>query len=81
MRDHAILMVLSWLLCYATALAQTEPAPPKPGPEAQKLGMFVGEWKIEGDLPPGAMGTRGGKTSGTASASTSLSARVCGIPS
>ncbi len=67
MRDRAILMVLLWVLCYATALAQTEPAQPKPGPEAQKLGIFIGKWKIEGDLPPGAMGTPGGKTSGTAS--------------
>jgi Protein of unknown function (DUF1579) len=66
MRDRAILMVLLWVLCGATALAQTEPAPPKPGPEAQKLGIFVGKWKIEGDLPPGAMGTPGGKTRGTA---------------
>ena len=37
---------------------------PKPGPEHQKLGFFVGKWKMEGEMKPGPMGA-GGKMSGT----------------
>jgi len=53
--------------CAAVTPAQTSTAPPKPGPEARKLAAFVGEWTIEGSLPAGAMGSSGGKTTGTAS--------------
>jgi Protein of unknown function (DUF1579) len=37
---------------------------PKPGPEHQKLGYFVGKWKVEGEMKPGPMGP-GGKMSST----------------
>jgi hypothetical protein len=37
---------------------------PKPGPEHQRLGVFVGNWTFEGELKPGPMGP-GGKTTGT----------------
>ncbi len=40
------------------------PAPPTPGPEVQKLGYFVGEWKFEGDSKESAFGPAG-KFSGT----------------
>ena len=45
------------------ALAQA-PTAPKPGPENEKLGMFVGKWASEGDMKPSPMGP-GGKTTGS----------------
>jgi len=36
----------------------------KPGPEHEKLGYFVGSWKVAGDMKPGAFGP-GGKVTGT----------------
>ncbi len=44
------------------ALGQT-PQPPKPGPEHERLGYFVGEWTIEGEVKPGPMGPGGKITS------------------
>lgn len=40
------------------------PQPPKPGPEHQRLGYFVGKWTTEGEAKPGPMGP-GGKFSWT----------------
>jgi hypothetical protein len=37
---------------------------PKPGPEHQRLGYFVGRWTTEGDVQPGPMGP-GGKVAST----------------
>ena len=37
---------------------------PKPGPEHQRLGYFVGKWNVEGDVKPGPMGP-GGKMKST----------------
>ena len=37
---------------------------PKPGPEHQRLGAFIGNWTFEGELKPGPMGS-GGKMTGT----------------
>jgi hypothetical protein len=37
---------------------------PKPGPEHKKLNYFVGNWKLAGEVKPGAMGP-GGKMTGT----------------
>ena len=37
---------------------------PKPGPEHQRLGAFVGNWTFEGEMKPGPMGP-GGKITGT----------------
>ena len=45
------------------AAAAPQAAPPQPGPEAQKLGYFVGEWTSEAEIRPGAMG-QGGKATG-----------------
>ncbi len=54
------------LLCTAMAFAQSPSGPAKPGPEVKKLGVYVGKWTIESNLPPGAMGSKGGKTTGAA---------------
>jgi hypothetical protein len=45
-------------------LAGQKPEMPKPGPEHQKLGAFVGNWTFEGEMKPGPMGP-GGKMTGT----------------
>jgi hypothetical protein len=55
MRHRSTLIVgtLVLVLCTTMALAQTSSAPPKPGPEVKKLGVFVGKWTAEGDMGPG----------------------------
>ena len=40
------------------------PQAPKPGPEHQRLGYFVGKWNAQGEIKPGPMGP-GGKITGT----------------
>jgi uncharacterized protein DUF1579 len=44
------LFTLVTLVLAAVAVAQNPPAPPKPGPEIEKLKYFVGNWKEEGTL-------------------------------
>jgi hypothetical protein len=44
------------------AAAQT-PQAPKPGPEQQRLGYFVGKWTAEGEVKAGPMGPGGKITS------------------
>jgi hypothetical protein len=51
-------------LASAPFAAAQEQQPPKPGPEHEKLGYFVGKWKAEGSVKPGPMGP-GGKMSTT----------------
>jgi hypothetical protein len=46
------------------AVAAQAPPMPKPGPEHQALGAFVGNWTFSGEMKPGAMGP-GGKITGT----------------
>ena len=46
------------LLGASFASAQ-EPAAPKPGPEYQRLGYFVGNWTTVGEMKPGEMGPGG----------------------
>lgn len=36
--------------------------PPKPGPEQERLGYFVGKWTAEGEMKPGPMGPGGKMT-------------------
>jgi hypothetical protein len=36
--------------------------PPKPGPEHERLGYFVGKWTAEGEVKPGPMGPGGKMT-------------------
>lgn len=55
--------VVAVMAAHAVAMAQA-PQPPKPGPEHQRLGYFVGTWTSEGEVKPGPMGP-GGKTSMT----------------
>jgi hypothetical protein len=52
-----ILMALAGLQSVAAQAA------PKPGPENERLGYFVGKWKAEGELKPGPMGPGGKFTS------------------
>ena len=50
------------LLGVSVASAQ-EPAAPKPGPEHQRLGYFVGNWTTEGEMKPSEIGPGGKMTS------------------
>jgi hypothetical protein len=59
---RSVLIVLLLTLavpCLAFGQAQTAP-PPKPGPEAQRLGYFVGTWKFEGETLLDPKGKYGG---------------------
>jgi hypothetical protein len=47
--------VLACLLFAVAAQAQNMPAP-KPGPECQKMGVFVGHFNNDGEAKPGVMG-------------------------
>jgi hypothetical protein len=42
-----------------TALGQTPPGPPAPGPEHQRLQFFVGNWKYEGEIKESPFGPAG----------------------
>jgi hypothetical protein len=50
-------------MCAGVVIAQKQEMP-KPGPEHQRLGAFVGNWTFEGEMAPGPMGP-GGKLTGT----------------
>ena len=50
-------------ICAGVVRAQKQEMP-KPGPEHQRLGVFVGNWTFEGEMKPGPMGP-GGKLTGT----------------
>jgi hypothetical protein len=56
------LVLISAFLLATTAIAQTQP--PKPGPELQKLDLFVGTWTLDGTMKPSAMGPGGSMTEG-----------------
>jgi len=51
------------VIASGAALAADVPAAPKPGPEHEKLGYFVGNWTMEGTMKDSPMGP-GGKTTG-----------------
>jgi Protein of unknown function (DUF1579) len=57
--------VLMGFIMVATTVVVVAQAPqvPKPGPEVQALGAFVGNWAFSGEMKPGAMGP-GGKMTG-----------------
>jgi hypothetical protein len=63
MRRVCVGIGLLILLCSVALRAQT-PAVPKPGPEHQRLQVFVGNWTMEGEAKPGPLGP-GGKITGT----------------
>jgi hypothetical protein len=52
------------LACAAAAAAQPPKQAPKPGPEHQRLGYFVGKWSTEGEMKSSPMGP-GGKVTMT----------------
>ncbi len=60
----AALMVLS----AGTGFAQAPAGPPKPSPEQQRLGYFVGTWHNEGEIKPNAFMPAGKMTSDSACA-------------
>ncbi len=51
---NASIRVMATLVALSSAIAVAEPpmAPPKPGPEHQRLGYFVGDWHSEGKINP-----------------------------
>jgi hypothetical protein len=56
-------LVAAALLASPIALDAQAPQPPKPGPEHQRLGYFVGRWTAEGEMKPSPMGPGGKVTS------------------
>jgi len=56
------LSLLALLALGSAAMAQG-PQAPKPAPEHQRLGYFVGNWMTEGEMKPGPMGPGGKMTS------------------
>jgi hypothetical protein len=51
---HAVVLIAG--VQFAAAQA---PETPKPGPEHERLGYFVGKWNAEGEVKPGPMGPGG----------------------
>lgn len=62
MRRLAVVVAVV-LMCAGVIIAQKQEMP-KPGPEHQRLGAFVGNWTFAGEMKPGPMGP-GGKLTGT----------------
>lgn len=58
MNRTAITLAVCTILA-ASALSQEMP---KPGPELKKLDAFAGNWTLDGDMKPGAMGPGGKMT-------------------
>ena len=58
-------VVVSIVVSLGLQVGSTAQAPqlPKPGPEHQRLGHFVGTWTTEGEMKPGPMGPGGKMTS------------------
>jgi ketosteroid isomerase-like protein len=62
------LITLIAATCFVgAALGQQPSQPPKPGPEHQKLGIWVGDWQYQGEAKDSPMGP-GGKFSGKSTA-------------
>src|SRR5215813_4615029 len=59
--------MLSWSLLIVTLAAAGRAAEesPKPGPEVQKLGYYVGSWRGEGETKGGPLGPAGKLSSTT----------------
>jgi Protein of unknown function (DUF1579) len=62
MRRLAVLVAVVSL--FGGVVIAQKPEMPKPGPEHQRLGAFIGNWTFDGEMKPGPMGP-GGKMSGT----------------
>jgi hypothetical protein len=65
-RGSMVLAVAWTLIGVITVIAQEHAGPPQPGPEHNKLGVFVGTWKDEAEMKPSPFGP-GGKLSLTES--------------
>lgn len=57
-------VVVAIVLAAEGIITGQAPPMPKPGPEHQRLGVFVGNWTFTGEMKPGPMGP-GGKMTGT----------------
>jgi len=57
--NNRALMILIAGFAVATVGSAQPPQGPKPGPEVQKLGYFVGKWRGEGEMKPGPFGPGG----------------------
>lgn len=63
MKNQTLALGLGVLATVSTALAQTPPAAPKPGPEQKTLAYFAGKWTTEAEMKPGPFGPGGKMTS------------------
>ena len=62
------LLTIGWFLLIAAQIAFSQSASdqqPKPGPEVQKLGYYLGTWKGEGEAKSGPFGPAGNLSSTT----------------
>jgi hypothetical protein len=60
MRLCAVMVLAAQIvLSTAATMAQDRLAPPKTGPDAERLSVFVGKWTAEGEAKPGPMGPGG----------------------
>jgi hypothetical protein len=62
-RVSTLLLCSAWFLSFVLACASSviiahaqSQAPPKPGPEVNKLAVMVGKFTIEDEVKPGVMG-------------------------
>jgi hypothetical protein len=63
LKRGTMVLAVAWILIGVITLIAQEPgAPPQPGPEHKRLGVFVGTWKDEAEMKPGPLGS-GGKLS------------------
>jgi len=51
----SLLLTFTWIACDHAATAQ----PPKPSPEVQRLGYYLGSWRGEGETKSGPFGPAG----------------------
>ena len=51
-----ITVAIAVILAGSTILSGQAPPMPKPGPEHQRLGVFVGNWTFTGEMKLGPMG-------------------------
>jgi len=63
-RTFIVLCACALVSVAGLPIVAAQQAAPKPGPEHQKLGYFVGKWNAEGEIKPGPMGP-GGKMKST----------------
>ena len=62
MKRTSLITLAAIMLATITATAQNPSGPPKPGPEVEKLKIFLGNWKTTGDIKASPMGPAGSFT-------------------